>query len=158
MSKLYTYKLVVWTFSKHTFVHDHLLFIYPLGYPPWLLRGAAASSSPHPLPSPLCSFAFPNTTWVMSCSGLCHWKSSILMFAGAKVLLNYFEWSDFFFCRWCDQVSPASATAVYCEHLLLRSSLVWQGLSGIFISMICHLSLAFPLHVLAKEKVGFGGK
>lgn len=37
-------------------------------------------------------------------------------------------WAKRIFCRWRDQVSPGSATPVYCKHLLLCSPLLWWGL------------------------------
>lgn len=95
----------------------------------------------------LWSSSFPQTAWVMSCSGLCHRKWSVLMFAGTKLLLNYFKWSRFVVngVRNSHQALPPLYTVNVCSYTLPchgKDSYVASILSRV----ICHLCLASHTH------------
>lgn len=120
---------------------------------PWQLpRRRRASASPRLLPDPLCSSTFPHAAWVMSCcSGLHCRKHSGLMFSGAKMLLNYFEWNGFVLdgVIGSHQALLHLYTVSICSYTLLchgKDSCV----ASILGRAICHLYLASPLHTSRK--------
>lgn len=121
---------------------------------PWqLLRGTAAAASPHPLPDPLCSSASPRAAGVTSCSsGLRRRKHSVLGFAGAKLLLHYFEQNEFFVdgVIKSHQALPPLYTVSICSYALLCCG-KHSCVAGILGQAICHLCLASHLHTSRRK-------